>query len=45
VSSNGTTLDDVVSALKSVGTKTEDLIEVLKLMEKAGALHATLIIM
>ncbi len=45
VSSNGTTLDDVVTALKSVGTKTEDLIEVLKLMEKAGALHATLIIM
>jgi flagellar P-ring protein precursor FlgI len=45
VSSNGTTLDDVITALKSVGTKTEDLIEVLKLMEKAGALHATLIIM
>lgn len=45
VSSEGTTLADVVAALKSVGTKTEDLIEVLKLMEKAGALHATLIIM
>lgn len=45
VSSAGTTLGDVISALKSVGTKTEDLIEVLKLMEKAGALHATLIIM
>ena len=39
------TLDDVVAALKAAGTSTMELIEVLKLMEKAGALHAKLIIM
>jgi flagellar P-ring protein precursor FlgI len=39
------TLDDVVAALKAAGTTTIALIEVLKLMEKAGALHAKLIIM
>jgi flagellar basal body P-ring protein FlgI len=38
-------LDDVVNALQAAGATTRDLIEVLKLMDKAGALHATLIIM
>ena len=39
-----TTLDDVVNALQAAGATTQDLIEILKLMEQAGALHATLII-
>lgn len=43
--SGETTLDDVVNALQAAGATTKDLIEVLKLMEKTGALHATLIIM
>jgi len=39
------TLDDVVNALKAVGTTTEDLIAILKTMKAAGALQAELIIM
>lgn len=39
------TLDDVVTALKAVGTTTEDLIAILKTMKAAGALQAELIIM
>jgi flagellar basal body P-ring protein FlgI len=39
------TLDDVVAALQAAGTTAMELVEVLKLMEKAGALHAKLIIM
>ena len=40
-----TTLDDVVNALQAAGATTQDLIEILKLMKNAGALHATLLIM
>ena len=43
--SGETTLDDVVAALQAAGTTAMELVEVLKLMEKAGALHAKLIIM
>jgi flagellar P-ring protein precursor FlgI len=40
-----TTVDDFVSALKSVGLKTDIIIGILQAVEKAGALFGNLVIM
>ena len=40
-----TTVDDFVSALKSVGLKADVIIGVLQAIEKAGALFGNLVIM
>jgi len=40
-----TTVDDFVSALKSVGLKTDAIIAILQAIEKAGALYGSLVVM
>jgi flagellar P-ring protein precursor FlgI len=40
----GTTLSDVVSGLNALGVSTRDMIDILKTIKSAGALHAEFIV-
>ena len=42
--SSGTSLSDVVSGLNAIGVKPRDMIDILKAIKAAGALHAELVV-